>query len=231
MTPVWLIAINFMREQRWFITLMLLYIAGVTMLMVIAGHDPETLLILKQEALYGIFFAVVIAVAFFQNERKTRRIIAVLSKAVSRRQYVAGAILGVNLTTLMFYAGVSISLFVLYPGARVGGAAQFLAHLVVACLLASVVTVFYSTFLHPLVATLAAGLTLVAPMIAERIGGPHWAVVLPVYALLRSALRYRPEAPFAAEPGVLLLAALECVVLWIFASWIFALRDITTPVE
>jgi ABC-type transport system involved in multi-copper enzyme maturation permease subunit len=231
MMAVWLIATNFLREQRWFILLMLLYIAGVTGLMLIAGRDPETLLILKQEALYGIFFAVVIAVAFFQNERKTRRIVAVLSKAVSRRQYVAGAIVGVNLTTLIFYAGVAVSLFALYPTARLDGAALMLFQVLVACLLASVVAVFYSTFLHPLLATLGAGLTLAAPMAIEKVVGARYEEVLPAYTLLKGALQYKPDAAFAADPAAVLLALLECGLLWMAASWIFGLRDITTPVE
>ncbi len=233
MRATWLIGLNFVREQRWFIALMMLYIVGLTGLMLIAGggRDTETLFIIKNEAVYGIFFAVVVAVSLFQNERKTRRIIAVLSKAVARHQYVAGAILGVNLTTAVFFAGVFASIFVLFPHAAVGAAVVMIVHMLVACLLASIVTVFYSTFLHPLLATGAAGLTLALPMALERYTDAAWTQFLPVYALVRHALGFTAQGPLALDGWLILLALLESVVLWLVAAWIFALRDVTTPVE
>jgi ABC-type transport system involved in multi-copper enzyme maturation permease subunit len=96
------------------------------------------LLVFRQEAVYGTFFSVAIAASLFQNERRTRRILAVLSKAVTRREYVAGAIAGVNLATALFYAAVFGSLFVLFPQAKAGVAVMMLLHLMVASLLASV---------------------------------------------------------------------------------------------
>jgi hypothetical protein len=155
----------------------------------------------------------------------------VLSKAVSRREYVAAAITGVNLATAIFYGAVFASLFVLFPHVAGGTAVMLLAHLMVASLLASVVTVLYTTFLHPLVATMATGLTLASAMLFERWGWHVSARALPVVALIKHAFSFTPDKPLGFEGGLIALALAECVVLWLVASWIFGLRDITTAVE
>lgn len=234
MRAVWLIGSNVVREQRWFILLMLVYLAGFTGMMVALPADlqeSDALFVLQQETLYGIFFSVVIALAIFQNERKTRRILAVLSKAVSRSQFLAGTILGVNLATLIFYAAMYAGLFALFPHARVSDAAGMMLSMVVASLLASVVTVLYAAWMHPILATAAAGTTLALPMVLEKIAGPVWAGVLPVYRLVHSVLRYTPQSGFDVEPGTIALALLECVVLWGVASWLFSRRDVTVALE
>jgi hypothetical protein len=233
MRAVWLIGTNVVREQRWFILLMLLYLVGITgAIMLTGGRDEsDTLLVFRQETLYGIFFSVVIGLSIFQNDRKTRRILAVLSKAVARREYLAGAILGVNLTTLVYFAAVYGAMLVMFPEARVGDAAGLMLSLLVAGLLASVVTVLYAAWMHPLLATTAAGATLALPMVVEKMAGPAWANVVPVYSLVREAMSYTPQGGFTVRPGTLALALVECVVLWAVASWLFSLRDVTTPVE
>jgi hypothetical protein len=233
MRAVWLIGSNVVREQRWFIVLMLLYLVGITGTIMLVGHreESDTLLVFQQETLYGVFFSVVVGLSIFQNERKTRRILAVLSKAVARREYVAGAILGVNLTTFVFYAAVYGGLFVLFPHARIADALGMMLSMMVASLLASVVTVLYAACMHPLLATTAAGVTLALPIVVEKVAGPAWANVLPVYSLVREAMSYTPRGGFEVEPGTLVLALAECVVLWAVASWLFSLRDVTTTVE
>ncbi|MDP9268537.1 MAG: hypothetical protein M3P27_09480 [Acidobacteriota bacterium] len=232
MMRVWLIAANVVREQRWFLLLMFAYVVGITALLrTLERNDADALLVFKQEAVYGTLFSVVLAASLFQNERKTRRIIAVLSKAVTRRKYVAGAILGVNLTTAVFYAGVAGSLFVLFPGAKPGGAALMMAHAMAASLLVSVVTLFYTAFLHPLVAASASGLTLGLPLLLEKFFGAGWSGVVPALRLTRAILAYAPDRAFSSDAGMITLALAECVVLWLLASWIFGLRDITTAVE
>ena len=232
MNRVWLIAANVVREQRWFLLLMFAYIVGITGLMYfVEKKEEDVLLIFKQEAIYGTFFSVVIAASLFQNERKTRRILAVLSKAVSRREYVAAAIVGVNLATALYYAAVFASLFVLFPRVHGDGAAVMMLHLMAASLLASVVTVLYTTFIHPLVATLLTGLTLGSALLFDKWGWYLCAQALPVVALIKHAFAFSPDKPLALEGSLLTLALAECAVLWLLASWIFGLRDITAAVE
>lgn len=232
MMAAWLIGANFLREQRWFLLLMLIYITGITtMLGLVEKQDADTLIIFKQEAVYGTFFSVVIAASILQNERKTRRIIAVLSKAVTRREYLAGAILGVNLTTAVFYGGVVASMLVLFPEARPSEAGWLVLHIMAASLLVSVVTIFYTAFLHPLLAAAASGLTLAMPLLLEKFWGEAWSGIIPALRLTKATLAYVPAQPFATDGSMIVLALVESVALWLAASWVFALRDITTPVE
>ena len=232
MKRVGLIAVNVVREQRWFLLLMFGYIAGITTLMsLVERREEDVLLVFKQEAIYGTFFSVVIAASLIQGERKTRRIIAVLSKAISRREYLAGAIGGVNLATAVFYGAVFLSLFILFPRVPGGTALELLLHLMAASMLASVVTIFFTTFLHPLVATMATGLALASALLFERLGWHVSARALPVVALIKHALSFSPDGGLGLAPGALVLAVAECVALWLVASWIFGLRDITTTVE
>lgn len=232
MTAAWLIALNFVREQRWFILLMLSYIAGITALLALVEKQAEdSLVVLKQEVAYGLFFAVIIAAAVFQNERKTRRIVAVLSKAVARREYVAGVIAGVTLTVAIFYAAVFASILVLFPQAPPGSTALLLVTMMVASVFAAVVTVVYATFLHPLLATALAGLTLGVPFLLERLGGAAWGRIFPLTALVRSALGFTPEHGAHFDATAVAIALAQSVALWMLASWIFSLRDVTTPVE
>ena len=54
MMRVWLIAANVVREQRWFLLLMFVYIAGITALLYFAEQrEGDVLLVFKQEAVYG----------------------------------------------------------------------------------------------------------------------------------------------------------------------------------
>lgn len=229
-----LIALNFVREQRWFIVLMLLYVGVVNGLMYYATttreRDPETLLVVKQEAFYALFFSVIIASAVFQNERKTRRILAVLSKAVSRAEYVAGIVVGVNLCVLVYLAGFAAGVFLLVPEASIGAIGRLLLTVAVASLLGTVVTVFYASFMHPMVATAAAGATLALSAALERLV-PGGATFVPVYALMRDAARFSAEPGYAIDERMVVLGVVQAVAIWLAASWVFARRDITAPVE
>lgn len=234
MTAVLLIALNFMREQRWFILLMIGYLAAITGVVVLSGmdgRDGDTLFILKQETFYGLFFSLILGTSVFHNDRKTRRIIAVLSKAIERRDYIAGIVLGVNLTVLVFYLFVFASFLVLFPQAAAGSVLLMFLSMCVASLLVSLVTVFYSTFLHPFVATAAAGFTLALPFLLERVWGPWAGWVLPAFSITRHALGFDAARAFEPPWSLLGIALVESLLLWLAASWVFARRDIAAAVE
>jgi hypothetical protein len=91
--------------------------------------------------------------------------------------------------------------------------------------------VLYTTFMHPLVATVATGLTLASALLFDRLGWHVSAQALPVVALIRQALEWAPDKTLPLAGGTIVLALAECVVLWMLASWLFAQRDITTAVE
>ena len=93
MKPVLLIAGNFVREQRWPILVLLVWVLGLAIIGLfidVRNNRDDILLIFKQLAIYGIAFSVFFGGSAIHNERKSRRILAVVSKSVGRQQYVAG---------------------------------------------------------------------------------------------------------------------------------------------
>src|SRR2546429_8464367 len=95
--PILLIALNFVREQRWPIFVLLLWVVLLAVVRLFADLPRERddlLFIFKQIAIYVIAFSVFFGASAIYNERRSRRILGVLSKAVARDQYVAGLILG-----------------------------------------------------------------------------------------------------------------------------------------
>lgn len=228
-----LLAANVVREQRWFLLLMVAYITGITGMMLFTGdgRENDVLVIFKQVAAYGTFFSVVIAASLIQADRKSRHILAVLAKAVTRREYVAGMIVGVNLSTAIYQAAVFASLFVLFPHTPIRTAVVMMLQLLVASLLVSVVTILFTTFLNPLLATAASGTLLVAPLLLDRVGLHAWGRLLPSVALIKHALAFSLESPLPMEGGLLALALTESVALWLLAGRLFEQRDITLAVE
>lgn len=224
-----------MREQRWVVSLWVAMAFGFAG--IIAGlegrPDAEDVgMYISQQALYGIGLGVFLAVSAIHNERRSRRIVAVLSKSVRRSQYVAGLLVGVFACCSAHC--LSLALARSWIAARMElpvGQVWISAGLVLAAaLLAASVAMFWSTFSHPLAAVIGASLLMGAPLAAaQRLGG-EWMQVLPVYWL--GSLAVAPgqsgwEVPWA----VLALAAVEGVAFWMAASWIFSRRDVTAAIE
>src|SRR5437870_507112 len=92
-SPAALITANFFREQRILLSLMLAYVVvggGTLALLAQAPDADDVVFLIKQHAAYAVLLGVTLASTAIHNERKTRRILAVLSKGISRWQYVAG---------------------------------------------------------------------------------------------------------------------------------------------
>ena len=97
MKPVLLIAINFAREQRWPILTLLVWVLLLAFLGLVTDVHRERedlLFVFKQDAVYVLAFSVFFGGSAIYNERRSRRILGVLSKAVGRQQYLSGLVLG-----------------------------------------------------------------------------------------------------------------------------------------
>lgn len=234
MRSVILIAGNFVREQRWVVAAWVAMALGFAA--VIAGVDEkptpdDVQFYFWQQALYGVGLGVFLAAIAIHNERKSRRILAVLSKSVSRSQYVAGLLVGVFACSAAH--SLSLALARMWLASRMGlpaGEAWISAGLVLlAAMLAASVAMFWSSFANPLGAVMGAGTLLGAPALAARYVGEGWMQTLPVYWLASSAMNLPPqwEAPW----GMLALAAAELVLFWALAAVVFARRDVTAAIE
>ena len=97
--PVLLIAANFLREHRWPVLILFAWIvltaAGCRRISAGAARWPMTwCFTVQQQAIYICVFSAFLAADAIHNERKSRRILLVLSKAISRGEYLLAVILG-----------------------------------------------------------------------------------------------------------------------------------------
>ncbi len=105
MRPVLLIAGNFFREQRILLALMVAYVVLGGGTLALLPHAPEiedVIFLIKQHAAYAVLLGVALASTAIHNERKSKRILAVLSKGITRGQYLAGMLLG-SVSVLLGY--------------------------------------------------------------------------------------------------------------------------------
>jgi ABC-type transport system involved in multi-copper enzyme maturation permease subunit len=234
--PVLLIAANFLREQRWLTLVLVLYAVGMGTLFGVGEKQvsaEDAVFFLRQQSLYAPLFSLFLAVSAIHNERKSRRIVTVLSKALTRWQYIAGLLTGILGVFSAYCLAIAIAgtWLVRSAHASVGHLWILLTVTAVACMLVSAVAMFFSTFLAPVFATAATALVVILPAVLESVAGHPWGDLLPVYSLLINVSGATLSRPAVADWHPVAIAVIETVLFWGLASWIFAGRDITTAVE
>ncbi len=230
MKPVVLIAGNYLREQRWFLVFLVAYamlVFGGLGAAVGRGHSDDLMELFWQQAGYAVFFSLFLAATAVHNDRKTRRILSVLSKGVTRGQYLAGMLLGVTGAIGVYYASIGVvALWMLRDAMPAGRLLEALGLLGLACLLVSAVTLFFSTFLPPLAAMVATSAVVGVSTVLRSFS--VFADLLPVYSLMQGVFA-GPRGHLSWE--IPLLGVVDVVLLWILAGWVFARRDIAVAVE
>jgi hypothetical protein len=178
-------------------------------------------------------FSVFFGGSAIYNERRSRRILGVLSKALSRQQYLSGLVLGVTIASAVYCFTLGLT------GSWTLGAAGFpISHvwflmvcLVAACMLAGTVALMFSTFLNPFFAAGATAMVLGVPALAGQIFGARWGYVIPVWELGATVLNSSFNSPGRASWVPVLLAGGETVAFWLLSARIFAHVDIAVAVE
>lgn len=235
MKPVWLIAGNFVREQRWPILILLGWVA---LLSAAAGlsdlrRSPDDVFMLFQQvAVYILVFSLFFGASAIRNELRTRRILAVLSKGISRRQYIAGLLLGIVTAVVVYCLALGAAGSWVLPQAGVP-AARFwflLAGLLAASLLTACLALFFSIFMHPLLATGATVVIVGAPLLVAAIWHSPWAAVIPVYGILQGFLDLAAGGT-ALRGWMVGLALGETGGLWLASAWLFSWKDVAVAVE
>jgi hypothetical protein len=227
-----LIGTNFVRGQWMTVLVMTVYLAGIGG---VFAHNPErqeSRFFLEMHAFYVLFLSVVIAVPALQMERRSRRIVAVLSKGIHRWQYLGGILCGCCMIAGIFcllVGGIAWMLCRLggYPTEGLGG---MIMALLACCLLATSAGLFYSTFLHPLLATGAASATLILPMIAQPAGWHLRKELFPVAWLADSLARFRFGSPVGTA-ALCASAVVLAMLFWFGGAQVFARRDVTISPE
>ena len=219
-----------MREQRWPLITLLLYVVVFGGGIALLGRQSEedTLFMLRSTSMYGLAFAGLLAASALNNERRTRRILAVLSKGIGRGQYLAGLLLGAMLASAVY----CLTIFAVGALAtrNVLMLAPLAVMLMVLFLLAATVALAFSTIFHPLVASAAAGLLLGAEALLARALAGIWLDILPSYILVMRAVNFGEPGWYV--PWMACLAALvQAGIFWMVATAIFSQRDIAVAVE
>ncbi|MGZ4788393.1 MAG: hypothetical protein ACXVZX_07715 [Terriglobales bacterium] len=230
-----LIAVNFVRENRWPVIILLVWglasgLAGV----VLAGRpDDDALFFLKQQAMYSVFFTVFVAASSLHNQRRSRRILAVLSKGIERYEYLAGIVLGFT-GVAMIYAlclGVTGALTFQRAGASAWMVLPLMMMLLIASVLAGTVALCFSTFMPPLFVLAATSAVLGTSAVLAGALGKNVPALVPFYQLIVAV----SDFSFSGTERIPWVAAgwaiVEIFAFWAAASWIFARRDVAVAVE
>jgi ABC-type transport system involved in multi-copper enzyme maturation permease subunit len=234
--PVLLIAVNFAREQRWPILTLLLWVLLLAFLGLVSDvhrQREDLLFVFKQDAIYVLAFSVFFGGSAIYNERRSRRILGVLSKAVGRQQYLSGLVFGVTLACALYCFALGLT------GSWTLGSTEFpISHiwflmtcLVAACMLAGTVALMFSTFLNPFFAAGATAMVLGIPALAGHFIGPRWGYVIPVWELGATVVNSSFDSVANVSWFPVLLAAAETVAFWLLSARIFSYVDIAVAVE
>jgi len=236
MKGVLLIAGNFAREQRWPILLLILGVLALALMGLLVDlqkQQEDALFLFKELSLYGIAFSVFFGGSAINTERRSRRILAVLAKSISRSQYVLGLLAGVALAAGLYCFALGITGTWLLGD--IGFSHAHLWYLMLglfcACLLAASVSVLYSTFLNPFLATIATALSLTLPAGTARFGGSLWQKFLPVHSLMDTVLRASFSGPWAADWSLLAFSLAQTALICGLAAWIFSSRDVAVALD
>lgn len=235
MRAILLIAVNFVREQRWPIFVLLLWVLLLAFLGLIADvqrQREDLLFIFKQVAVYVVVFSVFFGGSAIHNERKSRRILAVLSKAVGRQQYLSGLVGGVTIacTIYCFALGITGSWALGEAGFSVQQVWFLMLYLIAASMLAGTIALMFSTFLNPFFAAGATAMVLGLPALAAHVGA-RWEYIIPVYSLSAAVLKSSFNTSGSRLWFPVGLAVVETIVFWVLAARIFSRMDIAVSVE
>jgi hypothetical protein len=232
MRAVFLIAANLLREARWYVLLMVSWVVGLTLLLQVDKHPKvdDVFFLVRQEAAYGVVLALMMGAAAIHSDRKTRRILSILSKAVERRQYLVGLLLGAAYQALIFLAAVGIC--GTWMSHRVGLPAApewtFLVLPFCGAILGAAAGLMFASFLHPLFATAASGLFLLAQYRIEQALAPGGG---PTEAIVRSVFQFAFQPDWAISWLPCAEAVVEAVILLVIAGLIFDRRDVAVAVD
>src|SRR5690348_11672619 len=113
MIPILLLAKNFVRQNRW------LLLAFVSMPLLLgaflwsphhAASREDVVEIVQQEMFYGTAVVTFLASSAIYNEKRSRRIVGVLSKNVSRARYLLAMLLGSACFAVAYFLSMGVAM-------------------------------------------------------------------------------------------------------------------------
>ena len=115
MMKAWLIAQRLLWQNRWLFLMLMFWPYVMTIVLCVGGKpDPDDVLwMLHQECFAGLALVAVTGSTLLGNEQRSRRIIMVLARSVSRPQYLFSLLLTAWLPLVLYVSGFLVSGIVL----------------------------------------------------------------------------------------------------------------------
>lgn len=234
MTAVWLIALNFVRQQRIVTYVFLAWVVGFGLLFGLwgGGDRSDLLALFHQQASYGVIYTLFLAAASVHGERQSRRILLVLSKGIHRHEYIAGLMLGSVLMTCLYMTSLGLVNF--WLAWRLGFSANILPTLAAATLagvLVAAIATMFSTFAHPLVATIGTIILAGVPAGLQAWKGSPVGMLSPVGYVLQQIFNSDFVNGWTGGWSFVPMAMVQIVFFWTLAGVIFQRKDVTAAIE
>src|ERR1700761_8930689 len=167
------IAWRLLWANRWLWMLLVLWPWGMAAILLVGGPHPapeDVAAALEQQSIYGLALVAFTGGALLGNEQRSRRIVLVLSRAVSRRQYLAALWLAAFLPLVLYVADLALTGRVLNASALVLG--QTLGALLLLSLTMASLAVLASLTLPGVIAGLVSLVALSLPLLLP----PGWQI-------------------------------------------------------
>lgn len=233
MRAIFLLGVNFVRTQWIALAVMTAYIVGIGGVFRSHVQRGDVLFFLRWHAGYAVFLVAMMAIPALQVERKTRRILAVLSKGIYRWQYIGGLLCGCTMIAALFclLVGGIAAWLCQQGGISDSGLAAVMLALFCSCVAAAATGLFFATFLHPFLAMAATSVVLSVPFALEAMGRrPLWEL-FPVAAIFHFLFGFQLQPAGRAVWTIATAAVCQTAVFWVVAAMVFARRDVTISPE
>jgi hypothetical protein len=233
MRAVALLGLNFVRMQWIALAVMTAYLLGIAWVFHLHAHTADVLFFLRWHAGYALFLSMGLTAPALELERKTRRILAVLSKGIHRWQYLGGILCGSAMVAALFCGliGAIAAWLCRQTGAPSNALGPVILALFCCCIAAAATGLLFATFLHPFLATLAASIVLSLPLFVELLGRSGSWQLFPVAWMVHFLLGFQLQPPGKEIWEIAATALCQIAVFWMAAAAIFARRDVTISPE
>jgi ABC-type transport system involved in multi-copper enzyme maturation permease subunit len=231
MIKAWLIAQRLLWQNRWLFLMLMIWPYVMAAILCFGGQpDPDDVLwMLHQECFAGLALVVVTGSTLLGNEQRTRRIIMVLARAVSRPQYLLSLLITAWLPLVLYVTGFIVSgifmaglLHKTYQGILVMAAAQL-----VLGIWAGAISIFWSILLPQIIASIVSVACVGLAVYVGQLGmiGPARLLL----TLFQVSIVGENTLPAVMLDAVLTLLA---GAVWFTASsWLFGRRDLNLTAE
>ena len=236
MRKVFLIAINHLRDQRWILLTMFGYALFMSTMMGVIVHRPnyqDASFFVEQQMWFAVLFSMFLATSAVNTDMRTRRMQAILSKAVERWQYLLGILVGITMAITSYCLVVGLLGVILSnrAGHPLPGIFTLAANVLLAALAVEALGILFGLVLPPIFATTATvGFLTTIPLLAIRFA--PWLIYLaPVALLATQTVRQFNSGRAPLIRMSVTATAIYAVVVFGIALVVFKRRDLARATE